>query len=219
MLPLGSWEQHGAHLPLDTDSRIIAAVVNAALDLVAVENPHGIGEFLVAPVLPITASDEHASFAGTLSMGTDATTAAIVSIARSASWARGVCIANGHGGNADSLGAVHDALSYEGINHSIWYPSAETSDDMHAGHTETSLMLHIAPESVRTDRIEAGARSADNLVQRMRDGGVFAVAPNGVIGDPRTATASDGAQLLDRYARSLADRLRWCANQWPPHAA
>ncbi|MFN5650364.1 MAG: creatininase family protein, partial [Actinomycetes bacterium] len=94
VVPLGSWEQHGPHLPPDTDSVIISAVVAAAAG--------GREGITVAPTLGITASDEHAGFGGTLSIGTEATAAAVVAIARSASWASGVLFANGHGGNADA---------------------------------------------------------------------------------------------------------------------
>lgn len=211
VLPLGSWEQHGPHLPLDTDSRIIAAVVDGALQLV------DRSEFVVAPVVSITASDEHAGFPGTLSAGTAATTAAVVAIARSATWARGVCIVNGHGGNVDALVAVHRALEHEGITHAIWSPSAEDGDDLHAGRTETSLMLHIDRTSVRVDALEPGTQPASDAMELMRAGGVAAVAPNGVLGDPTGATAGEGRRILDRYARSLADWFEARISQWPPH--
>lgn len=213
VLPLGSFEQHGPHLPLDTDSRIASAVIDAALGLVDAD------EFLVGPVVPITASDEHRSFPGTLSAGTEATVAYVAAVARSASWARGVCIVNGHGGNADALGAVHRALGHEGIRHDIWYPVADPDDDVHAGHTETSLMLAVDPTCVRTGSLEAGtpwsAVTAQEMHRRMRDGGVGAVAPNGVLGDPRGASVEHGMRLLERHARSLADRLMACARNWP----
>lgn len=209
VLPLGSWEQHGPHLPLDTDSRIIDAVVSSALALL------DDGQFLLAPTMAITASDEHADFPGTISAGTTATAASIVAMARSASWARGVCIVNGHGGNADALEHVHGALSHEHVNHDIWYPEADADDDMHAGLTETSLMLHLDPSAVRQDRFSAGAPSTPETLRRMRAGGVFSVTHSGVVGDPRAATAELGARVLDRWTRSLATRLETCARKWP----
>lgn len=87
LLPLGAWEQHGPHLPLDTDTVIISAVVAQSLarDDIRAEC------FSVAPVLPITASDEHAGFAGGLSTGTQALVDAVVAICRSSSsWTAGV---------------------------------------------------------------------------------------------------------------------------------
>lgn len=209
VLPLGSWEQHGPHLPLDTDSRIVSAIVDAAMGGL---DP---GEYLVAPTLPITASDEHAGFAGTLSAGTDATATVVAAISRSATWARGVCLVNGHGGNADALRMVVAVLSGEGVNHCVWHPPMEPGDDMHAGRTETSLMLHLDPVAVRRDRIVAGTEPRAGAMEVMRAGGVAALSPNGVIGDPRGASGAEGARLLDRYARSLAARLAACARDWP----
>lgn len=208
VLPLGSWEQHGPHLPLDTDSRIIDAVIGAALHVV------DRSAFIVAPVIPITASDEHAGFPGTLSAGTAATIASVVAIARSATWARGVCIVNGHGGNVDALVAVHHALDHEGIPHTIWSPGAEPGDDLHAGRTETSLMLHIDPAAVRLDALETGTQPGSDAIERMRAGGVSAVAPNGVLGDPTRATAGEGRAILQRYSQSLAHRFDACIGQW-----
>ena len=187
LLALGSWEQHGAHLPFDTDTVIIESVVDAAIRSVDPENT----QFSVVPTIGVTASDEHNGFAGTLSIGTNALSDAVVSIARSASWARGICIVNGHGGNSDALKLVHSALDYENIRHSIWSLPYYEGADMHAGHTETSLMLHLAPDTVRMDLAEVGAvGDSEMLIERMRAGGIKEVSSNGVVGDPTNATAA-----------------------------
>ena len=211
LLALGSWEQHGAHLPFDTDTVIIEAVVDAAIRTVDPENT----SFSVAPTIGITASDEHDGFAGTLSIGTQALADALVSIARSASWARGICIVNGHGGNTDALKLIHSALDYEKIRHAIWSLPYYEGADMHAGHTETSLMLHLAPGTVRMDRAEVGAIGDPNeLIDQMRAGGIQAVAPNGVIGDPTNATATHGATMLSFYADHLTKLLLQIQTSW-----
>lgn len=211
VLPLGSFEQHGPHLPLDTDSVIVRAVVDDALARDGVDA----AAFTVAPVIPVTASDEHAGFAGTLSMGTEATVAAVVAICRSASWARGVCIVNGHGGNADALARITSALEWERITHAIWTLPHYAGDDMHAGRTETSLMLHVAPESVRTGLIPSDAPALpDDAVAAMRTGGVAAVSPNGVLGDASAASADHGRAVLDLYGASLARTLVQCLADW-----
>lgn len=209
LLPLGSWEQHGPHLPLDTDSRIVSAVIDAALARCDA------GEFVVAPVVPITASDEHAAFPGTLSAGTEATVMSVVAIARSAAWSRGVCIVNGHGGNADALVRIHHALAHEGITHDVWSPPADPGDDLHAGRTETSLMLHIDASAVRSDLIGPGADPGPDAIARMRIGGVSAVSPTGVLGNPVGASADEGRRILDRYAGALLERLVALAATWP----
>lgn len=211
LLALGSWEQHGAHLPFDTDTVIIEAVVDAAIRSVDPENT----QFSVVPTIGVTASDEHNGFAGTLSIGTNALSAAVVSIARSASWARGICIVNGHGGNADALKLVHSALDYENIRHSIWSLPYYEGADMHAGHTETSLMLHLAPGTVRMDLAEVGAvGDSEMLIERMRADGIKEVSSNGVVGDPTNATAAHGAAMLSFYADHLTKLLLQIQTSW-----
>ncbi len=211
LLALGSWEQHGAHLPFDTDTVIIESVVDAAIRSVDPENT----QFSVVPTIGVTASDEHDGFAGTLSIGTNALSDAVVSIARSASWARGICIVNGHGGNSDALKLVHSALDYENIRHSIWSLPYYEGADMHAGHTETSLMLHLAPDTVRMDLAEVGAvGDSEMLIERMRAGGIKEVSSNGVVGDPTNATAAHGATMLSFYADHLTKLLLQIQTSW-----
>ncbi len=211
LLALGSWEQHGAHLPFDTDTVIIESVVDAAIRSVDPENT----QFSVVPTIGVTASDEHNGFAGTLSIGTNALSDAVVSIARSASWARGICIVNGHGGNSDALKLVHSALDYENIRHSIWSLPYYEGADMHAGHTETSLMLHLAPDTVRMDLAEVGAvGDSEMLIERMRAGGIKEVSSNGVVGDPTNATATHGATMLSFYADHLTKLLLQIQTSW-----
>jgi mycofactocin system creatininase family protein len=211
LLALGSWEQHGAHLPFDTDTVIIESVVDAAIRSVDPNNT----QFLVVPTIGVTASDEHNGFAGTLSIGTNALSDAVVSIARSASWARGICIVNGHGGNSDALKLVHSALDYENIRHSIWSLPYYEGADMHAGHTETSLMLHLAPGTVRMDLAEVGAvGDSEMLIERMRAGGIKEVSSNGVVGDPTNANAAHGATMLSFYADHLTKLLLQIQTSW-----
>jgi len=209
VLPLGAWEQHGSHLPLNTDSISISAVVRAAMQQMTDVS------FFVAPTIEISASDEHEGFSGTLSTGTEALVQSVVAICRSASWARGICIANGHGGNADALQLITSALRHEGITHSIWSLPSYKGGDMHAGHTETSLMLHLHPDSVRTDVIEPGASgSTADMVDSMRSGGVIAVSENGVLGDPTTATAAHGIDVFNLYSKSLVSHLTSVCLNW-----
>jgi mycofactocin precursor peptide peptidase len=212
LLLLGAWEQHGPHLPLHTDTIIIEAVVQNALK----SCPTIVQRFVVAPTLAITASDEHAGFDGSLSTGTTALVDSVVAICRSASWASGVCIINGHGGNADALSRVTSALRHENISHKVWSLPSYEGGDMHAGHTETSVLLHIAPHLVDMSRAERGATgNASDLIAAMRDGGIAAVSSNGIIGDATTATAEHGASVMSLYERSLVATLQLCADSWP----
>lgn len=210
IVPLGSWEQHGAHLPSTTDSIIIEHVVNRAA--------HG-RDVVVAPVMHITASDEHRGFPGTLSVGTEAMAASLVSVARSAAWARGVLFANGHGGNADALRIASSAMAHEGLRHAVWSLPGYDGSDAHAGHTETSVMLHLSPSEVHLDLAVAGNVSpAGELIDDMRSGGVIAVSGSGVLGDPTTATAAHGGAVVRMWVESLSQRIDTVMREWTAHA-
>lgn len=212
VLPLGAFEQHGPHLPLHTDTVIIETVVAAAMGHLGVDADH----FFVAPTLSITASDEHAGFPGGLSSGTDALVATVVAICRSAGWARGVCIVNGHGGNADALRRIESALRWEEVRHAIWSLPPYDGGDMHAGRTETSLLLHVAPHLVHLDRLEPGASNLGAAdLAAMRTGGIKAVSENGILGDPRGATVEHGRDVLAMYRDSMVEMLVAAAAAWP----
>ncbi len=211
LLPLGAWEQHGPHLPFDTDTIIIDSVVTHALSDTQVDED----AFVIAPTFAISASDEHIGFPGTLSTGTEPLVQSVVAICRSASWSLGVCIVNGHGGNADALARISSALTYEKIRHSIWSLPSYDGSDMHAGHTETSVMLYVAPGTVQTDRIERGTvGDASALVTQMRTSGVAGVSTNGVLGDPTTATREHGIAVMNLYSSSLIAHLATLSSNW-----
>ncbi|SDT10867.1 creatinine amidohydrolase [Nocardioides scoriae] len=194
LVPVGALEQHGPHLPLDTDAVVAEAVAARAAALA----PHDV---VLAPVVAFGASGEHQSFAGTTSIGTEALRVVLVELVRSLrTWAGRVVLVNGHGGNLDAVRAAVAQLVAE--QHDVaWVPCAVAGADLHAGRTETSLLLHLAPASVRLDRAEPGALgSAAELLPRLRAGGTAAVSANGVLGDPTGASAAEGAQLLDAMA-------------------
>lgn len=206
LIPLGSTEQHGPHLPLDTDTRIAVAIARRAARRV----PGAV----VAPAVAYGASGEHQDFAGTLSIGTDALATVIVELARSALGEFGpVTFVNGHGGNRDALAAAIAQLTAEGRRVTAWAPTFDHPDpgaapDAHAGHTETSLMLAIAADTVHLDRLEPGTtESLTTLQPRLRADGVRAHAPNGILGDPRAANADAGRRLLGVLVDSLVTHL------------
>lgn len=202
IIPVGSIEQHGPHLPLETDAVIAEAVAKRAAQ--AIE-----GDVYVAPVISYTASGEHQMFSGTCSIGVDALRTLIVELVRSIrTWAGRVVLVNAHGGNASALTEAVSRLVEEG--HDVgWVPCATKYVDAHAGFTETSLMMHIQPWAIRFDHIEVGNTAPlSRLLPVLTRAGVGAVSPNGVLGDPREATAAEGARCLEAMASEIATAIR-----------
>ncbi|MEO8813657.1 MAG: mycofactocin biosynthesis peptidyl-dipeptidase MftE [Mycobacterium sp.] len=213
LVPVGSTEQHGPHLPLDTDTRIAIAVARAAAERLAALPAVGAGsgpQWPVAPAVGYGASGEHQSFPGTISIGTGALTGLLVEYGRSACcWARRVVFVNGHGGNVTALIAAVRLLRGESRD-VAWLSCAALGADAHAGHAETSVLLHLSPRDVRADQIRPGNSSPlRDLLPTMRRGGVAAVSEMGILGDPTTATAAEGkrllAEMIDGCVQAVAD--------------
>jgi mycofactocin system creatininase family protein len=196
-VPVGSCEQHGPHLPLDTDTRIAVALAEG---LVGSFEP---GDVLIGPILTATSSGEHAGFPGTLSIGADVVEQLIIELVRSADWSAGVVLVNGHAGNARPVQHAVSKLLGEGRRVLAWWPHIRDGD-AHAGRSETSMMLALAPELVRMTRAEAGRpEPIADLIDELRANGVRAVSPNGVLGNPRGSTANHGKALLTRLIIDL----------------
>jgi creatinine amidohydrolase len=206
VLPLGSLEQHGPHLPLDTDTRIALAVAQG----LAARHP----DAAVGPPLAFGASGEHAAFPGTLVVGHDVLAAFLVELVRSSRSAfAGVVLVSAHGGNAEAVETVRARGALEGDDLLAWSPLVR-GGDAHAGRTETSLMLAIDPTSVRVDRAEVGCTEPlEALLPRLRSEGVRPVSSNGVLGDPTGANAEEGQLLLDAL---VSDVLAAVTARWPP---
>lgn len=201
LVPVGSCEQHGPHLPLDTDTRIAVAVTDA----VAATRE----DVVAAPAVAYGSSGEHQAFAGTLSIGADALRSVLIELGRSAfpdptrtDAFRALVFVNGHGGNHLPLRDAVDVLAGEGRPVSAWWPSFP-GGDAHAGRTETSLLLAVAPEVVGPDRPVGSTEPIVELLPRLRAGGVAAVSSDGVLGDATGASAEEGESLLAGLVEDL----------------
>lgn len=211
LVPVGSTEQHGPHLPLDTDTRIARAVARGAAQRLAASRP-GV-DWPVAPAVAYGASGEHQSFPGTISIGTDALTRLLVEYGRSACcWARRLVFVNGHGGNVPALAEAVRVLRFEARD-AGWLSCSTQDADAHAGHTETSLLLHLSPDDVQISRALPGnSAPLEQLLPEMRRGGVAAVSAVGVLGDPTTASAGEGRRIL----AEMVDGAVAAVDTWAP---
>jgi creatinine amidohydrolase len=210
VLPVGSFEQHGEHLPLITDTlvaQLIASTVAETYDL-----------FLLPP-LTISCSHEHAAFAGTVSLSARTLHAVIQDIRASLehSGIHKMVLVNGHGGNYVLSNIVQEA-NVTGPNVTLFPTRAdwdtarqaaglETSahDDMHAGELEVSLLLHAWPHLVGADY-----KSADHVAERplLLVRGVAGYSETGVIGRPSLGSAEKGRAVLASLTQSFAAHLQ-----------
>jgi creatinine amidohydrolase len=206
LIPVGSTEQHGPHLPIATDTIIAEEIADRA-----VRRTDGL---VVGPTITVSSSGEHTGFAGTLSVGAEVTTAMLVELARSADWAAGVVFVNGHGGNHAPATAAIDTLTAEGRTVLAWWPRWPSRRDggpadLHAGRIETSMMLAIDPGLVRLERAVGGPGVT---IDELRRRGVRAVSSSGVLGDPDGASGREGERFVAAFVDDLVHRIE----QWRP---
>lgn len=229
VVPVGSVEQHGAHLPAATDSILVAEVASAAADrLVDTANV----PILVAPTLWSGHSPHHLPFGGTLTGEFDTLLDLLNEVLDSGleNGFDAAVIVNGHGGNADLVGATvsavgreHPAADVLGLTYfELAAPFVDEIRDSdvggmaHGGEFETSLLLHLYPELVCEER---DGTPLDEPYDRTRSdllvGGALSVyrsfdehSDSGAIGDPELATAEKGEELFDGVVEEFESILR-----------
>ena len=206
LVPIGSTEQHGPHLPFDTDTTIASAAAAACAS--SLSDLHDIA-IVVAPPISYGASGEHQMFPGTMSIGHDALRVLLVELVRSlAYWAERIVFVNGHGGNVPTVTDVVKQMILE--QHQVaWVPCAfERATDAHAGRDETSVMLFLDASRVDITRAVTGNTSSlDELLPELMTSGVRAVSESGVLGDPIQAHASIGEELFTSLINDICARI------------
>lgn len=210
VLPVGSFEQHGSHLPLSTDTLIASAIARRIAD-----DFH----LMLLPPVTLSCSHEHAGFAGSVSVSSSTLRAVIRDIASSLSAAgvQNLVVVNAHGGNYILSNVVQEANT-EGptmvlFPHNLDWKEARAAagvitdnhEDMHAGEAETSILLAEAPEVVRPGYVEADNTMDDR--RHLLTVGVAGYAKTGVIGRPSLATATKGRALLDAFSKLFKAHL------------
>jgi creatinine amidohydrolase len=222
VLPVGALEQHGPHLPVITDSLIATELSRRAARLAAGTEP-----VLVLPAVWSGMSEHHLPFGGTITLdyaGLAGVLRGVVRSLRAVGFAR-LLVVNGHGGNNDPLGvacreAAHEfgfpvvaAMPWSLIPDTLAAVLERQKGVQHACEAETSVMLALAPDLVRTDKLEPAATQAPGAIAgrpgMSRFWSFAERAPgSGVRGDPRPATAAKGEILVAAMAEALADAMR-----------
>jgi creatinine amidohydrolase len=207
LLPIGSFEQHGAFLPLATDT-VIATIVAEAIGAAY--------PVLRLPPITISCSHEHAGWAGTVSISAATLAAVVRDIAQSLhrSGIGKLVLVNGHGGNYVLSNVVQEAAGSMALfpTFEVWAKArtaagitTSNDTDMHAGELETSLLLHAHPHLVRPG-YEAADHVADDR-EHMLTLGLSAYTESGVVGRPSLASADKGRDALASLVASFGETL------------
>jgi creatinine amidohydrolase len=221
LLPIGSTEQHGPHLPTASDSLHTWEVARRVA--------RTLGRTLVAPMLPVGCSEHHMAFPGTITLTKETLEAYVHDCCRSLArhGFKTVLIFSGHGGNHGPIADIvpklrgefpelrlvayadvrrfFDGLMESAKRHGI----PEEVAGGHSGELETSMLLALRPELVHLDRLEPGYLGPLAPVQeRTLREGLAAITANGVMGDPRPADRARGEAYLSDYADQIAAHFR-----------
>jgi creatinine amidohydrolase len=222
VLPVGATEQHGAHLATGTDTLLADHVAAAAAERT--------GD-VVLPALPYGCSLGHTDrWPGTLSLHPGTMLAVVVEVGRwaHASGFRKLVIVNGHATNGPPCQSAILQLRHElpdlrprfvsifDITPEIAARYTEDAPDFHANEAETSMVLHLAEDQVRSER---AVDEPDRTVGRVLSYPMPAVTSSGVVGTPSTASAARGAELVERLVEALADLLTRARAEGDPELA
>jgi creatinine amidohydrolase len=226
LLPTAAVEQHGPHLPLDTDTYLCTRVVEAAA-----ERAHQGGPVLVAPTLAFGSSVHHMAFAGTLTLAAGTFLAVVEDLCGNLAQHgfQRLLVVNGHGGNsalvreavqqvANRAPVLSAAVDYWDLARDITPHVRESPPGgmAHACEFETSLMLHLRPESVRLDLVRReipAPRFPSERLDLTSSATVTAgwrtdeLSSSGVLGAPDLATPEKGERLFEACVEGLSQLI------------
>jgi creatinine amidohydrolase/Fe(II)-dependent formamide hydrolase-like protein len=224
-LPIGAIEQHGPHLPLDTDVIVAEGITRAIVARWGDEF-----DLWQLPTLSISLSHEHDWAAGTLCLSEASFVAVLKEVAAEivrSLRVRNLLVVNGHGGNRRVLERIAPELRTEhGVHCMVLHPfdlSEVRQDspmpDVHAAWSETSVMLALAPQRVHQDKIKIPLGTRDPpIVKSIVEVGPWRsddprIADDGVIGNPRGASAQSGQAIVDSIVEAMRPHLVWLVGQ------
>jgi creatinine amidohydrolase len=231
VLPVAATEQHGPHLPVSVDHAIVDGIVSHAVSAMPADLP-----VLVLPTMPIGKSNEHARFAGTLTLSADTLIRVWSEIGDNLA-SQGIkkfVLLNSHGGQVNVMDIVARDLR---IKHNMlaiaasWFAwplpeGVNGAHDIHAGELETAMMRYLTPEWVAMERAQnfhSATRdwAANYKYLGLSPGGKIAwqtqdLNPAGACGNALAATAELGEQLVKHAAKQLVEMLREVQRCPPP---
>jgi creatinine amidohydrolase len=232
--PVGSIEQHGAHLPFETDLLVAATAAEAVVE----ERGDELDLWLLPPMV-YTKSNEHSWAPGTIWLSPTTLLAVLDDVGRSLAKlsSERLAFVNGHGGNTTLLNVACRELR---LNHKLMTfllhpqvpadhggpsPASELGMGIHGGLEETSVLLHLRPDLVDMSKAERHVPEALAANRHVRFGGDVAFGwssadfgSSGVIGDPTGATAERGKVLFDGAVQALGEALAEIAHFEFPRA-
>lgn len=227
IVPVSAFEQHGHHLPLDTDQRLVTFVSEKACQKAQDKKV----PVVMTPAIWTGYSPHHMQFAGTVTLGMETFQSVIRDVCESL-WQHGfqkILLLNGHGGNANLLKSSVQNLRFQSkvraVTASYWdfaisyiqqWRKSDVGGINHACEMETSLMLYLSEHLVDAAQCQKAIRESSSpyLGKDLTIGGTVSasfdlkeVSDYGVVGDPSVATKEAGADLFDYVTNKIADFL------------
>nr|WP_314069962.1 creatininase family protein [uncultured Roseococcus sp.] len=222
IIPVASMEQHGPHLATGVDM-----VLGGTVALETARRLAEAGErVIVTPVCWAGLAEHHMAFGGTVTLDHATFQAVLRHVVRSAvrHGFRRIFLMNGHGGNAEAIGTAATDLAAEfGVRvggGTYWHMVPEVIEPllerqptlMHACEAETSMMMHLSPDSLRPDQLSKAHGPSSSRVPGQPPGLLMRrpfreFTKTGVVGDARVASAEKGAKLVEAISAKCAELL------------